>query len=213
MNENFLVNGYHASTNYNSTFIKIFEQNYNGKRENLFKDDNEANFSLKKNKFSVLKYIDQSFLTRASNAYELIIYYKEIDMILHWSQKWNFHQIPVDESIEKLHVNESIKSLTGLAPSQNATSDSFIDGEAYKNDWWYCIGMKKTFTNKEKESGIPGPIVDNKCIVVNSVSLWIKIDDITLLKKLPNIKKKCSFAKPMHMMNKIITMMILISRS
>ena len=66
MNEQFVANGYHLSTNYGETFVKIFEQNYKENENSLFVDDNEANFSLKKNKFSVLKYINNDFCIDSS---------------------------------------------------------------------------------------------------------------------------------------------------
>ena len=204
MNERFVANGYHLSTNFNKTFVKIFEQNYNENKNNMFVDNDEANFSLKKNKFSVLKYISDVFFVDSDKNYEYIIFYKELDIIHHWTQNWSIHEIPVHAEYVPLHTNSSMNKFEGLAPS-NGTDASLIDGLVYSNEWWYSIGLKHLFSTTTAGTGIPGPFV-----VVNSVSLWMRIIDITLLDKLPKLLKSFTCMKRYHSFNILLSMCLLL---
>ena len=56
MHEKSKLNGYRASVNYEHLFIQIFRQKTTEASPNLFVNNDEANFSLHKKKFSVLKY-------------------------------------------------------------------------------------------------------------------------------------------------------------
>ena len=155
---------------------------------------------MKKNKFSLLKFINNDFLIDSS--YEFILYYEELDLILHWSQKRSIHEITNDVIYTPLHVNESLKLFYGLA--QTNSSFSFIDGEPAAIDtWYYCIGMKKLYSHETLGTGIPGPYFEN-LVVVNKVSLWIRLPNIDLIKKFPHRKTICTHQVTYHN-NRIIS--------
>ena len=207
MNERFVANGYHLSTSYNKTFMKVFEQNYNGEKSNMFVDNSEANFSLKRNKFSVLKFIDDNFRISTNNHFEFILYYKELNLIHHFSQNWSIHSTPVNGEYSPLHTTNQVQLFVGLGPSNN--DQSFIDGEVLSTDWWYCIGAKEVFKYNADISetviaGIPGPIIKGKFTVVNGVSLWLRLENIELLDKFPRINKACTYKRASRSISTIL---------
>ena len=201
MNEKITLNGYQISENYGCNFIKIFEQRYNCNRANLFKE-NEANFSLTKNKFSLLKFINDDF--RINDSFEFILYYDELDLIIHWSQKRSIHEITKDVDYTPLHVNESLRLFYGLARS-NITA-SFIDGEPDSITWYYCIGMRNLYSHETIGTGIPGPYIQN-LVVVNKVSLWIRLPNIDLVNKFPHRKTFCTH-KVVYHNNRIVAYLL-----
>ena len=186
MDDNIIIRGYHGAIKYDKTFIQILYQNIKKGQKNLFIDKTEANYSLIKNKFSVLKYINDDF--KINNVYEFIIYYKELDLILHWNQTSNFHVATNNIGYKPIHVDSQNDIFGGIGP--NFGSGSYLDGQPNAYDWWYSIGC----INLHKYNGVigmPGP--KNPLLTeVNITSLWIRINDFKILEKLPKLARALS---------------------
>ena len=174
MKTKLIVNGYQCSENYGHLFVKIFFQNVGNGEVNLFFFFFEANYSLMKNKFSVLKYINDDFRIKGNNTFEYILFYEEYNTTMHWSQITNPY--------------ESVSN-TGYVPIHIEKDGIYFEGLSFSN-WWYCIGLKKTYSDGSK-SGIPGPFYLGT-IIVSKVSLWIRIDDIRLIERFPQLKVFCT---------------------
>ena len=185
METSVLLNGYHGAFKYNKTFIEILNQNIAKGKHNIYSSKEEANFSLSRNKFSVLKYIDDDF--KINDVYEFIIYYKELDIIIHWNQTKTIHELNNDVGYMPIHVDSNIAYFRGLAVNEKSYG-SYLDGMPSSGDWWYCIGATQTHSENGR-TGMPGPKIPSK-IEVNVTSLWIRVDSFDILKKLPSIVKK-----------------------
>ena len=181
------LNGYKGAFKYNKTFIEISYQNIAKGIHNLYKSTEEANFSLSRNKFSVLKYIDDDF--KINGVYEFILYYEELDALIHWNQTKTIHEKNDDVGYHPIHVKSSYRGFTGLAVNKKYTS-SYLDGMTNVENWWYCIGATTAYT-ENKITGMPGPIVSS-AILVNATSLWIRLNDFKIFEKLPSLIRRLS---------------------
>ena len=213
MHEKALLNGYHASVNYGSLFVQIFRQTVTKSVPNLFVDDREANFSLKKNKFSVLKFIDDKFRNATDNTFEFIIYYKELNEIIHWTQKISIHTKTNDTEYEIKHSNSTLIDFRGIGLSINDNNAAYLDGEPSHTNWWFSIGLISIFSDK----GIPGSVHKYangyKNYVVHEVSMWVRIDNMNLLYSLPALNRICSMKMQMHRpVSFIASLLVFVSR-
>ena len=146
MKELTLAKGYKISFQYNKTFICVFYHNIINNKRNIFKSNEEANFSTSKTRFSVLKYIDERFLI--TGKYEFIMYYDELNATLHWEQTRSIHWENSDTSgYNPLDVDPIQITFKGLGITNR--SCSYLDGnpDSYEN-WWYCVGARTLHTDK-----------------------------------------------------------------
>lgn len=189
MNNKLIIRGYHFISAYKHSFIRIFYQNIKNNEKNVFVNNEEANFSLKKNKYSILKYIDNQFRICENGAFEFILLYEEINKTYHWLQNSTIHsKHSLSTGYTPLHIEADDKGFEGLGLSN--TAHAYIDGMSSNDYWWYSIGQKDIYTGYD-QIGIPGPVCTNK-IVVNEVSLWLRMDEISLIKKLPLLNIFCT---------------------
>ena len=200
-----LINGYRGALIYNKTFVQIYYQNIAKGRNNFFKDNNEANFSLSRNAFSVLKFIDDEF--KIDDVFEFILYYEELKTIIHWSQEVSFHMKVKQTGYRPLHVDDDILYFGGLAVNTIASS-SYLDGMPNSDEWWYSIGSRG-LSSYNKRSGFPGPIYTLRT-EVNVSSLWIRIDNFKLMRKLPFLLRKFSCKCSIRSNNYFLLLMIFI---
>ena len=213
MHEKALLNGYHASVNYDNLFVQIFRQTVTKAVPNLFVDDREANFSLKKNRFSVLKYIDDKFRIAADSTFEFIIYYKELNEIIHWTQKTSIHAKTSDTEYVVKHSNNTLHGFEGIGLSINDNNAAYLDGQPSSTDWWFSIGLKSIFGN----NGIPGSkhnyATGFKNQVVHEVSMWVRVDNMSLLYSLPALNRICSIKMQMRRpVSFIVYLLVIVSR-
>ena len=194
------INGIRATNAYGKNFIEVFHHNV--KYQKPFENEIEANYSLQKNKFSLLSLIDEKFINEDNNPYEFLLIYKEKDIIMHWKQNLSMHTLTSNVGYEKLHIDNELKSFYGLAHSK--TNESYIDGQPSSDDWWYAIGVFQLFG-----SYIPGPR-QTIGIIVFDVSLFVRFNYLYQLQQFPNLsfcsirKRECKF------FNFILLLMIII---
>ena len=179
------LNGYKAKHYNSSNFVRIFHHKF--PFGNMFLNYEECNKSLKKNKFSVIGSIDESF--KINNNYHFLLEYPEINARVEWEQ-----ELPITSNVTDVHsnvYNKTFREFKGIAYSGNKGYTCFDDTPSYTGTWWYAVGIK----NKFKEEYIPGPVVLDSYITVKEVQLWMKIEDISIVKKLPVINILCSQKK------------------
>ena len=169
----------------------IFHQKYPS--GGLF-NDNECLKSLKKNKFSVIGSINESF--KINSKYHFLIEYPEYGDLLEWEQS---KEITHDASVDAIYYNKTFLSFRGVGLSFDNDKSCFdgSPGDSGYENWWYSIGTKKVFGDK----GIPGPKFENNNVVVNEVRLWIKFEDPFIFEKLPKLKIMCTMKMNTKKMN------------
>ena len=178
-----LLNGYRVRKYNESKWIMIFHQKYPS--GGLF-NDRECLKSLKKNKFSVIGSVNESF--KIDSKYHFLIEYPETGDLIEWEQS---KEITHKASVDAFHYNKTFAGFRGLGFSFD-TNKSCFDGSPGDNgyeSWWYSIGTKQAYiTNK----AIPGPVFSSYNVPVNEVSLWIKFEDVFIFEKLPKLKMFCT---------------------
>ena len=159
----FLKNVYKIKNLYGKDWLQIFYQNT--KNKNLFKSDEEANYTIPKNgiikdKFSIIKYIDYDFSfynnIYQDNYFEFLLEYPDINFDMYWMQKYPPYINANDVGMIPNGINSSIGSFRGLAYG-NLERYTFLDGTSDNVTWVYCIGMKDKHNGGYK---IPGPIIN-----------------------------------------------------
>ena len=175
---------YNVKKEHNHEFLQVFYHNVRPGKSNFFIDKKEANFSLNKNKFSLLKYIDSDFIVDNSK-YEFILEYPEYNASIYFSQETSIFENVTDTKYSIIYQSEETANFKGL--SLSTSSSTFIDGQPYSIDWWYSIGSIDSYDNYY----IPGPYlrVDGsfKSRLTKELSLWIRCDSLVLMKKFPII--------------------------
>ena len=116
------INGIRATSVYGKNFIEINHQST--KHHTLFEDVYEANYSLHKDKFSLLSLIGEDFINSDTNAYEYLLVYIEPNVLIHWQQTKSIHSHENNVEPEILHADASLKSFNGLACS--SVNNSFL---------------------------------------------------------------------------------------
>ena len=173
-------------------YLRIFYHSV--KNEALFSTIQEFVYTNTHDKYSILAFIDESFQTE-EGLYEFIIYYPDTQKYGHWTQSI----LPLNAYPDS-DVNVDIKDdstwrpdteripFVGLHRSSNI-NQTFIEGvnTSYKghNEWFYSIGLRQLWVGK-----IPGYYVSSQSASFMEVSLWLRLSNYYLLKKIPlfNIK-------------------------
>ena len=169
---------YQVTTLFDHHFVKIFHHNV--KKERYFHSLEEANYSFVKNRFSVLKFIDENFLT-STGKYEFLVLYPERELLIHWEQETNIHVHHKNPNANILNSTVQFRAFDGLLSKPNSTS-CLLDGELSDENWWYAIGTLHSYNG-----GIPGPVTNSEEIIVYQLSLWIRFDDFKQLQNFPNL--------------------------
>ena len=186
MDESEFVLSGHRFKRYNeSNFVLIFSQKYPS--GGLFHSEEECNKSIKKNKYSVIGLIDDKY--KLNEYFHFLLEYPELHSKLEFKQH---HPITSSSNnVQSIYYNNTYKNFAGLAKSADKDNSCF-DGSlgAEKSNWFYSIGMKTKYEGYQ----IPGPEFVNSDIFinVNKVLLWMKYDDISLLRYLPSIPLFCT---------------------
>ena len=157
-----------------STWARIFH--HNSAKGKLF-NQKKALFSLEKDRFSLLKRLDDDF--KHDGMFEFVLEYPQYSHILHWKQDKNpiYLNYNDDFNIEKLDSTSSYSSFYGLTLSKS--SNTFLDGSSKDDVWHFAIGAYKSWP---RENLFPGPRKnDNNYSFVN---LYVRIWNATLLGKL-----------------------------
>ena len=170
------INGHRVVQAYERDFIEIFHHNI--KYQTLFSDFNEVNYSTKRNKLSFLCFADEEFLVPDTNAYEFLLIYTEVNVVIHWKQEKSIHRNITNVGYTPLHVKSTIQYFGGLALSSH--SQAYIDGQPYNDDWWYAIGQKEYYNYKY----IPGPY-NPIATSLFDVSLFIRLTNISQIQRFP----------------------------
>lgn len=197
-----LLNGYKVKHHNSSNFFLIFHHKY--PIGGLFADDKECNESFKKNKFSVIGSIDESF--KINNNFHFLVEYPKLDAHLEWEQ-----ELPITSYTKDVYANvfnKSFLNFRGIAYSDKYNETCFDGTPNSEASWWYAFGIKNAFNGN-----IPGPIFqqnDQGHIQVNEALIWIKIDNVDNIRKLPAIRMKCTM-KQQCSNRKLILMFMLIS--
>ena len=159
-------------------FLLLFHHKL--ENNNFFTDYNNFLYSIKKNKYSLMKFLDGSL--KIGEYFTFLIEYPESNCFLYWNQKVN----PLDAE----HNSEvSIDSLLNTCPNAfefkgltkyDKQSYTFLDGTAdqiYQQYWLYSIGQR---TNWEGRYQMPG-FSDSMNPILTEVALWIKFNNMSIL--------------------------------
>jgi hypothetical protein len=178
-----ILNGYNVMAYNGSKWIMIFHQKH---PEGGFFTDDECLKSLRKKRFSVIGSINESF--KINSRYHFLLEYPALGDKIEWEQtKEITHSEPVDAFV----YNATFNGFNGLGLSYDRKYACFdgSPGDCGYTQFWYTVGAKYHYP----EGGpIPGPVYQNKAIVVNEVKLWIKFDDVFVFEYLPIIAPKCT---------------------
>ena len=94
---------------------------HNIKKESPFSGEEEALFSLKENKYSILGKIDDSY--KLGTQFELLIYYKSRNEIFRWRQDKN----PVEENeTEGVYSATNFQLISPLNPPANSSWNGLV---------------------------------------------------------------------------------------
>ena len=152
-----------------SSWFLIFRHNIT--EGGVFKSKEEAKFSLKKGKFSLLSKVDDSF--KVEDKFEFLLRYPPYDGYQHWTQKTNPLYSPpgVENHYAPIQCSWSDSSWHGLSLSSDA--NTLIDGSPFDNTWFYSIGMVYLY-NK-----LPGPRWEESITGgdFNEVNLYLRLKD------------------------------------
>ena len=164
-------------------WVMIFHHKYPS--GGLFSDE-ECLKSLHKHKFNVIGSINDRF--KINSKYYFLIEYPSRGDYLQWEQS---KEITHDESVDATVYNESFISFYGLGSSYDTAKTCYdgTPGDHKTDQWWYSIGTKNGYNSTV---AIPGPCSVRECIPLNEVNLWIKFDDIFVLKNLPKLRLRCT---------------------
>jgi hypothetical protein len=182
--ENYSIGEYKIAHAFNRDFIRIFFQDITYGR--LFKSREEANYTHgKKHAFSVIKFIDEDFMiyneTEGKHYYEMFLDYPEVtNATIHWIQET--HPCEDTNNTGYVPLDFTVEMFRGIALSSQK-SYAFLDGIPNTDEWWYCVGAMKYHKDL-----VPGPVVSTNYIGVTSVALWLRINNMSLLQKLPFIR-------------------------
>ena len=172
----------------------IFHHNINNSDSDLFfKDNNEALRCNKRNKFSILYKLDDSYKNE-QNSFEFLLTYPQSPGYVHWTQKEN--PIHRHDNLNYHIINNTYSNtfpFEGLCVSN--TTYTFLEGQYSIDRWYFSIGQKRESSKIPK--CLAGPnvwTIDEKNIV--EVNLYIRIYDSSLIRKLysynsPVFQQKC----------------------
>ena len=164
-------------------WLKIFHHKYpQGK---LFTSDEECNLSLHENKFSVLKYIDETF--KIDNYYKFLLEYPNEKRFVRWDQELSI--MTKYSSVSAVVHTKGLSYFNGVAVSSENDKTCF-DGspDSQINKWWYSIGTKVDY-----HGGFPG-IWNSADKETNEMSFWIMIKHVSDINKIPVFRQICSLA-------------------
>ena len=177
MNRALIIQQNPISVERNDTWVLIFHHNSSNKE--FFKNEREALFSTKKNKYSLFGRITDEF--KISGAFEFIIEYPQINEFYHFSQTKNPIKSNPNDDIGFIPLSKTMRSLTGLAKSSEPKC-TFLDGTTNDDDTWsFAIG---SYCKWNTERCFPGPYNGNSEFCFNTVNVYMRIDDPRKLEKL-----------------------------
>jgi hypothetical protein len=171
---------FEVSEDHGAKWLKVFE--HNSTNETYFKNETEALYSLKKEKFSILKYLSR--VNRFdSRYYEFFIEYPELAGFNRWRQRVNPLSVrsKTDVGFEPVELTWEGYVISGLALS-NFDTATFIDGCSNNTGiWWYSIGAYKSDENSDT---FPGPRIWDEngngiyYFYARRVKLWIRVKEL-----------------------------------
>ena len=161
-------------------FLKIFYQ-FTNSSSDFFNENDDFELINERNKFSILKHIDDRF--KYNDYFEFLLEYPSLEGFNNWKQKIFPTKAEDPNSIGYLKENDSCtwegKEWGGLFKSSNFNA-SYLEGSVNTSLYWYTIGSKKSYM---VENFFPGPcFLESEGIKVQNVLLHIYIP--------PNIYKK-----------------------
>ena len=159
----------------NDTWVLVFRHNSSNK--DFFRNEKEALFSAKKNKYSLLGRIDDNFMI--DGRYEFILEYPQINKFYHWTQTKNPIKAGPYDDIGFEPKSIDYGDLTGLARCSN--SKAFLDGNVGHEYWYFAIGAYSSYNSMRC---FPGPYNGNETFCFNSVSLYMKVNETKYLERL-----------------------------
>ena len=181
------VNGYRVAEYEEKLWLEVFHHKYI--KGIFFRNNEECNFSLNKNRFSVLRYIDDTY--KIDNKYKFIQEYPQEKRIVRWDQELSIMSKGIN--VMPTIFTPNIPNFEGIVVSSDENYSCF-DGTPTSDveSWWNAIGTKVSFN-----SGIPG-IWNTESASSQEVSLWIMINKVYDVNKIPIFMKMCSIKRNMH---------------
>lgn len=176
------LNGYNIIKYSDTYWLKIFHQN---SRVYFFKDKSEANYSINKNCFSILREIDSRF--QIDNKYSLLMEYPQLYKYIRWTQTSDFSYVANEsQNYEKISNNPGAWSrFRGLHSYPSSFTKSLYVGDNSGENWFFAVGVIY-----DQFKGVM-PATENE-IWLQFVDLWLEIDDFEKMKLLPPIFKGCT---------------------
>ena len=171
--------GYKTSDFYSLKWVRIFHHDsYYG----YFNNIGDTLISPKnKHRFSVLGALSRDF--KINDAYEFVLEYPLENEKLHWKQAAN----PIDSSenlgYTPIDIPTKFWNFAGLLRSADI-NHTLLDGTlGGKSDWWYSVG---TIRDMYKPN-VPFYYISDQLFFTHLVNLWLRIDSIDDIKKLPTL--------------------------
>ena len=158
------------------TWVLIFHHNSSNK--DFFRNENEALFSTKKNKFSLFGRINDDF--KIDDRYEFIIEYPQTKRFYQWTQTKNPIKAKAYEYIGFIPNETGYGDFTGLALS-NYKRCTLLDGFVNHSYWNIAIGA---YRNWDSDRCFPGPGGTNASFCYNTVNVYMRINDAQKLERL-----------------------------
>ena len=185
---------------YNGSWFLVF---FHDSNFGNFKTNKEASFSLNKNKYSVLKRIDETF--KINGVFEFLLMYPNATGQNHWTQTVSpaYAQPNEENGYKEINVSWTVNGFHGLSLSN--ASKAYIDGSPFEATCYYAIGSKYTeFTY------LPADTWGEDRKRFYQVFLWLRVNEPLLIRKLFNM---CTFGNRKRSFNPFrISLMIIISK-
>ena len=156
----------------NSWFLVFFHDSSFGK----FESKREGAYSLKKNKFSVLKNIDDSF--KINGVFEFLLKYPNATGQNHWTQTVSpaYAQPNTENGYVPINISWRGDGFQGLSLSNSSTA--YIDGSPFHPHNFFAIGSMYNC------GYLPSFSWGNDNVRYYQVFLWMRVNDPSLIRKL-----------------------------
>ncbi|EAX88320.1 hypothetical protein TVAG_284260 [Trichomonas vaginalis G3] len=165
-------------------WLKVFHQNTN---YCYFESKLEANYSLSKNCFSLIRYIDEKFLISKSSQkyYSFLLEYPQIPEYIEFVQEEHFNTSnPKPAGFNTIKKKGAFLEFGGLHQLISTYSNSaLLVGRNNAVNWDYPIGTIS------KDYYPLMPIFNRQCLIVD---LWIEIKDLNIINQFTFNAVDCS---------------------
>ena len=165
-----------------SQYLLIFRQN--SINADYFQTDNECLYANSPNKYSILGYINDDFMT--DDVFEFILEYPEISEYGHWTQTVNPLEATHETNVNLKESNSSWKKeveFIGLHKS-SVPHGCFLEGSPEPSGnrviWYFSIATRVEWSYKPI---IPGCKVSSTP-EIHEAFLWLKITNLALLRRI-----------------------------